>query len=78
MYKSKALAKDILSGNIEKNPFRQGNKVACEYCEFKSVCRFDTKTGGNSYRYPKFKDKERDMIYDQIKNKLGGESHGMD
>ena len=78
MYKSKALAKEILSGNITKKPFRQGNKVACEYCEFKSVCRFDTKTGGNSYRYPRFKDKEKELILNEIRGILGGEKNVMD
>ena len=72
------LAKEILSGNITKKPFRQGNKVACEYCEFKSVCRFDTKTGGNSYRYPRFKDKEKELILNEIRGILGGEKNVMD
>ena len=78
MLKSKEIASKILSGNIDKKPFKQGATTACQYCGFKSVCRFDTKTGGNTYRYPRFKDKERDLIMQEISDKLGGETDGVD
>lgn len=76
--KTKSLAKEILDGNIDKNPYRQGNKTACEYCDYKSVCRFDSKLGKNTYRYPRFKDKDRDIIMDEIKKSLGGENDVLD
>ncbi len=76
--KTKSLAKEILDGNIDKNPYRQGNKNACEYCDYKSVCRFDSKLGKNTYRYPRFKDKDRDIIMDEIKKSLGGENDVLD
>ena len=78
MLKSKEIASKILSGNIDKKPFKQGATTACQYCGFKSICRFDTKTGGNTYRYPRFKDKERDLIMQEISDKLGGETDGVD
>ncbi|MCX5632746.1 MAG: exodeoxyribonuclease V subunit gamma [Phycisphaerae bacterium] len=31
----------ILSGVIDVNPYKYGKKVACTYCPYKSVCRFD-------------------------------------
>jgi ATP-dependent helicase/nuclease subunit B len=31
----------ILSGAIDVNPFKYGKKVACTYCPYKSLCRFD-------------------------------------
>ncbi len=31
----------ILAGAIEIAPYRKGKEVACHYCEFGSICRFD-------------------------------------
>ncbi len=31
----------ILDGDIAVSPFRKGSEIACEYCEFRGVCRFD-------------------------------------
>jgi ATP-dependent helicase/nuclease subunit B len=31
----------ILSGTIDVNPYRYGKKIACTYCPYKSLCRFD-------------------------------------
>ncbi len=78
MIKSKDIAMEILDGNIDKKPFKQGNKEACEYCLYKSVCRFDAKTGDNAYHYPKFKDKDRDLILKEIEKRVGGETDGVD
>lgn len=68
----------ILCGDIDKNPVKNGNSFACEYCEFKSVCRFDTKCGGNKYRYKKYSKKDADKVFDQILRELGGKTDGVD
>ena len=78
MEKVKDIAGDIMDGKIDKKPFKQGNKDSCEHCEFKAVCRFDTKNGGNSYRYPRYKDRDNDAVMAKIKERLGGEDRGMD
>ncbi|MHC4864092.1 MAG: PD-(D/E)XK nuclease family protein [Planctomycetota bacterium] len=39
--KTAELAKAILSGNIDVNPYRLGTGSPCSYCDYKSVCRFD-------------------------------------
>ena len=31
----------ILSGAIDINPYKYGKKIACTYCPYKSLCRFD-------------------------------------
>ena len=78
MEKVKDIAGDIMDGKIDKKPFKQGNKDSCEHCEFKAVCRFDTKNGGNSYRFPRYKDRDNDVVMAKIKERLGGEDRGMD
>ena len=42
--KKKILETDsqIMKGNIEILPFSDGNSSACDYCEMKEVCLFDS------------------------------------
>jgi len=39
--KTVQLAHEILSGKIEIHPYRLGTKSPCQWCDYKSVCRFD-------------------------------------
>ncbi len=36
-----ALGQEIISGKIEVKPYRLGTQIACTYCKYNSVCRFD-------------------------------------
>ena len=49
----KEISNDILKGNIELKPFFKvnGRKTACEYCSYKSICRFNKGYCGNDYNY---------------------------
>lgn len=76
--KSKELAKDMLAGKIDKRPMFKGDKTSCTYCPYKAVCRFDDKNGKNSYRYRKYREKDREAVYKKILEELGGETDGMD
>jgi ATP-dependent helicase/nuclease subunit B len=40
----------ILSGDTRLNPYRSDKKVACEYCEYRSACGFDSRLPGHEYR----------------------------
>jgi ATP-dependent helicase/nuclease subunit B len=43
----------ILAGDTKLNPYRMGEQTACDYCEFKSACGFDSRLGrdrGFEYR----------------------------
>lgn len=44
--KIKEIGRSILDGDIELNPYEQGNQRACTYCQFASVCGFDSKIPG--------------------------------
>ena len=37
---------DILMGNVDLKPYKQGNRTACDYFPYHAVCGFDTKTAG--------------------------------
>lgn len=76
--KVKEIAQEMLDGKIDKNPFMNGDKTSCDYCEFKDVCRFDDKCGGNKYHYPAFTKKEKDKAFEKIRQELGGDEDGMD
>ncbi len=43
-------SKQILEGDTKLNPYRLGEKTACDYCEFKGACGFDTRLPGFGYR----------------------------
>lgn len=52
-YVNRKLAEDstrILEGDARLNPYRLGERKACEYCEFRSACGFDLRLPGYSYR----------------------------
>lgn len=69
--KLKSEGQEILKGVTDINPYKQGNKTACDYCPYHAVCGFDLKTGGFGYR--KFKAMKSDEIWPIIE---GGEQDG--
>ena len=52
-------AEGILDGKIGINPLRVDSRLACGYCNYKSVCRRDRGYVKNSYRQIKPKPKEK-------------------
>ncbi len=47
----KEISKEILSGNINLKPYNKKRKTPCDYCEYKSICQFDTSLCNNEYNY---------------------------
>ena len=49
----KQISKEILSGEITQKPiYLQKNKrIACEFCNYKAICGFDSKLCNNNYNY---------------------------
>lgn len=52
------LGKDMYGGCIAVNPYKYGQKTACDYCKFSGICLFDSGYRGNGYRYFKKKGQE--------------------
>ncbi len=71
IYKAKEIAGHIMSGEMEKNPMNAGGKSACEYCAYSEACRFDKKYGSNKERFLKYSDRDKELIYEKIKEALG-------
>lgn len=43
-------SKQILQGDTQLNPYRSGNITACDYCEYRTACGFDSRLQGHAYR----------------------------
>lgn len=43
------ISSEILKGKIEIKPYRYQKKTGCDYCEYKSICRFNPNMKGNEY-----------------------------
>ncbi|MCH9022959.1 MAG: PD-(D/E)XK nuclease family protein, partial [Planctomycetes bacterium] len=42
------LAEGLSAGDVAVSPYRSGSQCPCDYCDYKSLCRFDVRT--DSYR----------------------------
>lgn len=65
------IAEEILKGKIKIEPCKADKYVSCTYCDFLSICQFETSFEDNKYRNIK-KMKDEDVI-SKIKEKFGGE-----
>lgn len=41
---------EIVSGKADINPYKLGDKTACDYCSYKGICQFDKKWSGHKFR----------------------------
>lgn len=60
-----AISSEIMEGNTKVNPYKLGDKTACDYCEYSGVCGFDTKLPG--YKYRKLRAIDKEMAMEAIK-----------
>lgn len=68
------LCEKLLEGYIKIQPTKFNKVTPCRYCDFKSVCQFDTNIQGNCYKNLKnLKDAE---VFEKIKREVGGEGLG--
>lgn len=62
------LCEDMLSGNIKIEPTKHSNITHCEYCDFASICQFDTNIKDNKYKL--VIRKSQDEIWNNIKEEI--------
>lgn len=70
----KEISEEMLRGNIKIHPVKQGNKTACEYCSYSSVCQFDPLFEDNEYHH--IQKLESQEILQKIREKQGGRANG--
>lgn len=51
--KTVELCDELLSGRIELKPKKSGDEIPCEFCPYKSICRFDISYKGCKYEIVK-------------------------
>lgn len=57
------IGNDILRGRIDMDPQKGENASPCNFCDFRSICRFEAGLGGNRYHVePKLSKKEAKQI----------------
>lgn len=52
------IGENIVSGKISMNPEKGEHNCPCNFCDYKSVCRFEAGLGGNAYRVGSQMDKK--------------------
>lgn len=62
--KLKSMGREILDGRIAVDPYKKGPQSSCDYCPYRSVCGFDTKTDGYGFR--RFKKMKPEEIWEEI------------
>ena len=66
-----SLCEEMLSGEIKIEPVKHSNRTQCEYCDFSSICQFDTGIKDNKYKT--IINKSQSEIWDNIRKEV--ESH---
>lgn len=62
--KVKGAGREILDGEIGVDPYKSGERTACDYCPYHAVCGFDKKTSG--YEYRRLKGKKAEEIWEEL------------
>ncbi len=62
--KVRKIGQEILDGTISVEPYKNGQRSACDYCPYHSVCGFDKKSSG--YEFKKWKKMKSEEIWEEI------------
>lgn len=65
----KEIGIEILKGNVKIEPCKTKQHTACDFCEFKSICQFDTSIRNNKHRI--LLDLKDEDVITKIKNESG-------
>ncbi len=56
------LGEEIINGSIAISPYKKKKATPCSFCNYKSICQFDTRLEGNRYR--NLQDKKDNEVWD--------------
>lgn len=66
-----SIGSGILDGNVTISPYKKRTMTACTYCNFSSVCQFDTSIRDNRYRI--LADLKEDELWQLMRNECPAE-----
>lgn len=69
-------AKDIMTGSILLNPYKDGDENSCRYCEYSAVCGFGTDL--KKYRFRRLKKFKDEQLWEKIKEMTKKDGEDMD
>ncbi|MEX2461748.1 MAG: helicase-exonuclease AddAB subunit AddB [Paenibacillaceae bacterium] len=62
----------ITNGEVAVEPYRMGDKIACTFCNYKSICEFDPLFAGNGYRI--LQPRSNEQVWQAMAIDIAGES----
>jgi ATP-dependent helicase/nuclease subunit B len=68
------IGEEIISGKVRISPYRYKGKSPCQFCTYRSVCRFDPGVVGQEYR--NLPEKGLNEVWYEIGMKRKGETNG--
>lgn len=72
--KAQCLAADMYDGRIGADPYEYGNQKPCEYCGYQSICGFELRTEGCSYR--RLEKLKKEEIWEALEQEERRETNG--
>lgn len=67
--KVESLSQQIFSGDIPAYPYSYGQRTACDFCNYRNICGFDT--GIKGYAFHRMKKLKKDEVWSKIGEEAG-------
>lgn len=62
------ICEEMLSGDVKIEPCKSSKVTYCDYCDYSSICQFDTSIKDNKYKI--ISKKKKDDLWDAMSNKV--------
>lgn len=62
------ICEEMLSGDVKIEPCKSSKVIYCDYCDYSSICQFDTSIKDNKYKI--IAKKKKDDLWDAMSNKV--------
>ena len=74
--KAENIAKNIYEGQLSIRPYRYKEETSCDYCQYKSICRFDPTNVTESFNQIRTETEEK--VFESMKGDYSGRSNKKD
>ena len=65
------ICEEMLSGDVKIEPCKSSKLTYCDYCDYSSICQFDTSIKDNKYKI--ILKKKKDDLWNAMNNKINAE-----